>query len=131
MNEILIGAALFTGIVLSLSVIILSARSQLVSSGLVTITVNADKVLNVPSGSKLLTALSDQALFLPSACGGGGGDSGGGGSASAETATVGIALTDAVADDYDQALADYSRAIELAPSWAEPYASRADGVPAG
>jgi Na+-transporting NADH:ubiquinone oxidoreductase subunit F len=72
MGEILIGAGLFTGIVLSLAIIILLALSQLVSSGQVTITVNADRILSVPSGSKLLTALSDQSLFLPSACGGGG-----------------------------------------------------------
>lgn len=72
MSEITLGVAMFTAIVLSLVVIILLARTKLVSSGEVSIVVNDEKTLTVPSGSKLLQTLADNELFLASACGGGG-----------------------------------------------------------
>ncbi len=72
MQEIIIAVALFTAIVGSLAILILLARSQLVPSGDIQINVNGEKDLAVPAGGKLLTALSAQQLFLPSACGGGG-----------------------------------------------------------
>ena len=72
MQEILIAAGLFTAIVGGLAILILLARSQLVPSGDIQINVNEEKDLAVPAGGKLLTALSAQKLFLPSACGGGG-----------------------------------------------------------
>ena len=72
MTEIFIGVALFTVIVVILAMLILFARSLLVASGNITITVNGEKELAVPAGDKLLTLLGSQALFLPSACGGGG-----------------------------------------------------------
>ena len=72
MQEIAIGVALFTGIVMALAVLILLARSQLVPSGNIHITVNGERDLSVPAGSKLLNTLSANDLFLPSACGGGG-----------------------------------------------------------
>ncbi len=72
MQEITIAVGLFTGIVATLAILILLARSRLVPSGDITINVNGKKDLAVPAGSKLLTALSAQQLFLPSACGGGG-----------------------------------------------------------
>lgn len=72
MNEIALGVAMFTAIVLSLVVIILLARSKLVSSGEVHIVVNDERTLTVPAGSKLLQTLADNELFLASACGGGG-----------------------------------------------------------
>ncbi|MFC1762549.1 NADH:ubiquinone reductase (Na(+)-transporting) subunit F [Planctomycetota bacterium] len=55
-------------------VVILLAKSRLVASGNVTISINddPDKAVEVPVGSKLLNALSDQKIFLSSACGGGG-----------------------------------------------------------
>jgi len=70
--EIVLGVGMFTAIVLSLVFIILFARSQLVSSGNVTIRVNGEKDIVVPAGDKLLQTLSANDLFLPSACGGGG-----------------------------------------------------------
>jgi len=72
MSTIFIGVAMFTVVVLALVVIILSARSKLVSTGDVTITVNNEKKITVPAGGKLLQTLADSGLFLPSACGGGG-----------------------------------------------------------
>jgi Na+-transporting NADH:ubiquinone oxidoreductase subunit F len=72
MTEIFIGVALFTVIVVILAMLILFARSLLVASGNITITVNGERELAVPAGDKLLTLLGSQELFLPSACGGGG-----------------------------------------------------------
>ena len=72
LQEIAIAVTLFTGIVGMLAILILMARSRLVPSGDITINVNDEKDLAVPAGGKLLTALSAQQLFLPSACGGGG-----------------------------------------------------------
>ena len=72
MQEILIAVALFTGVVGALAILILLARSRLVPSGDVHVIVNDEKDLAVPAGGKLLTTLSAQMLFLPSACGGGG-----------------------------------------------------------
>ena len=72
MGTIFIGVAMFTIVVLALVVVILSARSKLVSTGDVTITVNNEKKITVPAGGKLLQTLADSGLFLPSACGGGG-----------------------------------------------------------
>jgi len=70
--EIALGVGLFTAIVVVLAVLILLARSRLVASGNITITVNGERKLSVPAGDKLLNLLTGQGLFLPSACGGGG-----------------------------------------------------------
>ncbi len=72
MIEILLGVGFFTGIVLILAVLILSARSRLVASGHVTITINDKKHIESPIGGKLLGALGDAKIFVSSACGGGG-----------------------------------------------------------
>jgi Na+-transporting NADH:ubiquinone oxidoreductase subunit F len=72
--EIILGVVMFTVIVLSLVVIILSARAKLVSTGNVSIVVNEDtnKPIETPAGGKLLQTLASEGLFLSSACGGGG-----------------------------------------------------------
>lgn len=67
-----LGILLFTLIVLTLVAIIMAARSQLVSSGNVNITLNGEKTISVPAGGKLLQTLAEHKLFVPSACGGGG-----------------------------------------------------------
>jgi Na+-transporting NADH:ubiquinone oxidoreductase subunit F len=73
MNEVIVlGVGMFTAVVLALVAIILFARSKMVSSGDVNIEINGEKTLTVPAGSKLLQTLSEEGLFLPSACGGGG-----------------------------------------------------------
>ncbi|MCK5355359.1 MAG: NADH:ubiquinone reductase (Na(+)-transporting) subunit F, partial [Methyloprofundus sp.] len=52
--------------------VIIGAKSKLVASGDVEILINDEKKIHVPVGGKLLTALADSGLFVPSACGGGG-----------------------------------------------------------
>jgi Na+-transporting NADH:ubiquinone oxidoreductase subunit F len=67
-----LGVLFFTLIVLALVSIIMFAKSRLVASGNVNIEINGEKVIQAPVGSKLLGALADSKLFVPSACGGGG-----------------------------------------------------------
>jgi len=64
----------FTLIILLLVFILLFAQSKLVTSGDVKIIINGDetKPLVVSGGSTLMSTLSAQKIFLPSACGGGG-----------------------------------------------------------
>ena len=71
---ILFSVFMFTFIVLLLVVVILIARSKLVATGNVKITINDEEesALVVPVGDKLLNVLSDKKIYLPSACGGGG-----------------------------------------------------------
>ncbi|BBL70039.1 NADH:ubiquinone reductase (Na(+)-transporting) subunit F [Methylogaea oryzae] len=72
MLEIILGVLFFTVIVIALVFLILGAKSKLVSSGNVDIVINDEKTIHVPIGSKLLTALAENNLFVSSACGGGG-----------------------------------------------------------
>ena len=53
---------------------VMFARSQLVSTGDVTIEINGDpdKKITVPTGGKLLSTLASKNIYLASACGGGG-----------------------------------------------------------
>tara|TARA_B110000263_G_scaffold242876_1_gene248906 strand:+ start:884 stop:2110 length:1227 start_codon:yes stop_codon:yes gene_type:complete len=66
--------AVFLSVILILVTIILFAESKLIPQGDVKITINGDdnKSPQVKPGGTLLTALSNQSVFLPSACGGGG-----------------------------------------------------------
>jgi Na+-transporting NADH:ubiquinone oxidoreductase subunit F len=70
--EIGLGVTFFTGIILSLVIVILYARSKLVPQGNVKLLINNERTIEVPTGGKLLTSLADCGLFVPSACGGGG-----------------------------------------------------------
>ncbi|GHF85612.1 NADH:ubiquinone reductase (Na(+)-transporting) subunit F [Thalassotalea marina] len=72
--EIILGVSMFTAIVIALVLVILVAKSKLVSSGDVTISINGDpsKAVTTAAGGKLLGALADKGIFIPSACGGGG-----------------------------------------------------------
>lgn len=72
MLEIVLGVTMFTGIVMSLVVIILLARAKLVSTGNVDIEVNGEKTIKAAVGSKLNSALANAQLFVSCACGGGG-----------------------------------------------------------
>lgn len=64
----------FTLVILLLVVILLYARSKLVQTGDVKIIVNGDEdnPIVTAAGSTLLSTLSSEKIFLPSACGGGG-----------------------------------------------------------
>jgi len=72
MSQILLGVGMFTVVILALVLVILMAKSQLVSSGPVKININGEKEVEVSAGGKLLNVLADQKLFVSSACGGGG-----------------------------------------------------------
>ncbi len=72
MLEILLGIIIFTAFVIALVFVIIGAKSKLVAEGDVEILINNEKKINVPVGSKLLTALAENGLFVSSACGGGG-----------------------------------------------------------
>ena len=64
----------FTAVILLLVLILLVAQAKLVQSGPVRIIVNGDEAnpIVTSAGSTLLSTLSAQKIFLPSACGGGG-----------------------------------------------------------
>lgn len=70
--EIITPIIFLLAIVLTLTAILLLAKTFLVSSGKVKITINGDKTIEVDGGSTLLTTLGNEGIFLPSACGGGG-----------------------------------------------------------
>jgi Na+-transporting NADH:ubiquinone oxidoreductase subunit F len=71
-TEVGLGMGLFTFIILILVFIILAARSRLVSSGNVKVTVNDERELEIPVGGKLMQGLAEQGILIASACGGGG-----------------------------------------------------------
>ena len=70
--EIITPIIFLLAIVLTLTAILLLAKTFLVSTGKVKITINGDKIIEVDGGSTLLTTLGNEGIFLPSACGGGG-----------------------------------------------------------
>ncbi len=67
---ILASIAVFLVIIMLLVVILLVAKRFLTSSGNVTININDKTNLEVESGGSLLTTLTSNGVFLPSACGG-------------------------------------------------------------
>ena len=72
-TSIIVSIVAFLILVLSLVAILLFAKSKLMPSGIVTLDINnGTKVLEVNPGSTLLNTLSENGVFLPSACGGGG-----------------------------------------------------------
>ncbi len=69
---IAISIGVFLVITLLLVGILLYAKKKLTPSGEVTIKINGEKEITTEPGSTLLSTLSAQKIFLPSACGGGG-----------------------------------------------------------
>lgn len=69
-NYILASIIVFLAIILILVLILLVAKRYLLPSGKVKITVNGKKTFTVPQGGSLLSTLSEQGVYLPSACGG-------------------------------------------------------------
>ncbi|NOY37655.1 MAG: NADH:ubiquinone reductase (Na(+)-transporting) subunit F [Chlorobi bacterium] len=67
---ILTSVVIFLVVILLLVMILLYARKKLTPQGEVTLTINDDKEYTVSPGSSLLTTLSNNNIFLPSACGG-------------------------------------------------------------
>ncbi len=72
MLTIIVGVIVFTVMVVALVAVLLVAKQRLVSSGEVSILINddQDKILHTKAGGTLLNTLSDNKLFIPSACGG-------------------------------------------------------------
>ncbi len=75
-NLALVGTAVlvFCSLIVLLSLMLIAARKRLLPQGAVQLIVNGDdqNPIEVQPGASLLTTLSDQNIFLPSACGGGG-----------------------------------------------------------
>ncbi|MFT7344935.1 MAG: Na+-transporting NADH:ubiquinone oxidoreductase subunit F [Lentimonas sp.] len=69
---ILITIIAFLLVVLTLTSMLLFAKAKLSPKGKITITINGDQTMEVDGGSTLLSTLSNNGIFLPSACGGGG-----------------------------------------------------------
>ncbi len=72
MLEILLGVLLFTAIVVFLAAVVIAARSRLVPAGSAAITINGKKTITARIGDRLLGAIADAGVDLPSACGGAG-----------------------------------------------------------
>lgn len=72
METILLGVGVFLIIVIALVVVLMAARSKLVSTGEVNIIINGDtdNPLKAKAGGSLLGTLAAQKIFIPSACGG-------------------------------------------------------------
>ena len=69
---ILLSIAIFLTLILALVMVLLYARKKLTPQGDVKLTINDEKELVVSPGSTILTTLSNNEIYLPSACGGGG-----------------------------------------------------------
>ncbi len=72
LGVILATVAAFLVLILVLVALLLFTKEKLSPSGPVTITINDEKTMEVPSGGTLLSTLGNKKVFLPSACGGGG-----------------------------------------------------------
>ena len=72
MITVLLGVAMFTGVILSLVAVLMVAKRRLVAGGEVCIGINDDpeNALTVNSGGTLLNTLADSKIFIASACGG-------------------------------------------------------------
>ncbi len=67
-----LGVFIFLSVIVLLVMVLLYAKAKLAPSGPVTLKINDDIELSVESGSTILSTLSNEKIFLPSACGGGG-----------------------------------------------------------
>ncbi len=63
---------IFLVVIIILVAVLLYARKKLVPEGKVKITINGEREIEHERGCTLLQALSDEKVFVPSACGGGG-----------------------------------------------------------
>lgn len=71
-TTIFLGVFMFTAVIVSIVAILMMARSRLVSTGDVTISINDDPANEfvTEAGSTLLNTLVNNKIFIPSACGG-------------------------------------------------------------
>ncbi len=71
-TTLILTLVVFLILLLLLVSILLFAKAKLTPSGTLKITINEEKILEVEAGNTLLSTLSENGIFLPSACGGGG-----------------------------------------------------------
>ena len=71
-ETLLSSIVVFLLVIFTLVGLLLFVKSKLAPSGKITIKINGEKDLVVDGGDTLLATLSNQGIFLPSACGGGG-----------------------------------------------------------
>ena len=69
---ILSSIVVFLLVIFTLVGLLLFVKAKLAPSGKITIKINGEKELVVDGGGTLLSVLSNEGIFLPSACGGGG-----------------------------------------------------------
>lgn len=69
---VIVSTVVFLVVILLLVIGLLYARSKLVPSGPVQLTINDEREIQVNAGTTLLNTLSAEQIFIPSACGGGG-----------------------------------------------------------
>jgi Na+-transporting NADH:ubiquinone oxidoreductase subunit F len=72
MNEIALGSMVIALLVVGLAIGLLVARSRLVSSGTIKVSVNDTPPIVAQRGAKLLGVLHDADIRIPAACGGSG-----------------------------------------------------------
>ena len=72
METVIFGVVAFTVLIVLLVGVLVFAKAKLVASGEVKIMINGDpaNTITTSAGSTLLNTLSDQKIFIPSACGG-------------------------------------------------------------
>jgi len=71
-TTIISSIVVFLLVMLPLVSILLFVKAKLSPAGKITIKINGEKEIEVDGGGTLLSALSNEGIFLPSACGGGG-----------------------------------------------------------
>lgn len=69
---VIISVVIFLITILLLVSILLYAKAKLTPQGLVKININGETDIEIQPGSSLLSTLSNEKIFIPSACGGGG-----------------------------------------------------------
>lgn len=69
---ILLSIGIFLTLILALVLVLLYARKKLTPQGKVKLTINDENELEVDPGNTILSTLSNNGVYLPSACGGGG-----------------------------------------------------------
>lgn len=72
MNPIVASILFSLILILILVTVLLVAKAKLLPSGKVKLLINGQKEIEVETGATLLSTLSNEKIFLPSACGGGG-----------------------------------------------------------
>jgi Na+-transporting NADH:ubiquinone oxidoreductase subunit F len=70
MTQVIIAAVIFTALVLLLSAAVLIARRALEPRGSVQVRLSNGRTLELAAGQHLLSALAEQGIYLPAACGG-------------------------------------------------------------